>query len=227
MTLNGPTRSAAPSEDADTPRPPSPLQPGVPPRPILDAFYVPRGLLGRIGGGLMARGLPQQGEVADLVGTPGADLCELGCGPGVLADVVAEQYPRVRLHLVDPSEVMRVQAARRCRRWQLDGRVDISPGTADHMPLADEACDTLVSVNTVVMWPDLGAGLREIRRVLRPGGRLVLSWHSASAPSSNSRRLALHDSGIQVLTEALRATFSDVQTRDLTHSVAWEARRPA
>ncbi len=173
----------------------------------------------------MARGLPQQREIADLLATPGTDLCEVGCGPGVLGALLAQRNQQLRLYLVDPSPVMRSQAARRCRRWQSAGRVDISAGTADQLPLPDAACDTVVSVNTMVMWPDLAAGLREIKRVLRPDGRLVLSWHSATAPSRTSRRLALSDNVIRTLSDALRATFGDVQRHDLTHSGVWQAQR--
>ncbi|MDQ3240891.1 MAG: class I SAM-dependent methyltransferase [Actinomycetota bacterium] len=203
----------------------SSVQPGHPPRPILDAFFLPRGLLGRIGGVLMARGLPQQREIADLLATPGADLCEVGSGPGVLGALLAERHRQLRLHLVDPSPIMRSQAAHRCRQWQSAGRVDISAGTADQLPLPDAACDTVVATNTVVMWPDLAAGLDEIKRVLRPDGRLVLSWHSATAPSSTSRRLALSEDVIRTLSDALHATFGDVQRHELTYSVAWQAQR--
>ena len=63
-----------------TNEPPS-VQPGSPPRPILNAFFLPRGLLGRLGGRLMARGLPQQREIADLVSNPGTNLCEIGAVP--------------------------------------------------------------------------------------------------------------------------------------------------
>ncbi len=164
----------------------------------------------------MARGLPQQREIADLLTAPGTELCDLGCGPGVLGGLLAQRHQQLRLHLVDPSPVMRSQAARRCRQWQSAGRVEISAGTADQLPLADGACDTVVSVNTVVMWPDLAAGLHEIKRVLRPDGRLVLSWHSATAPSRTSRRLALSDDVIRTLSDALHATFGDFQRHDLT-----------
>lgn len=203
----------------------SSLQPGRPPRPILDAFYLPRGLLGRVGGALMARGLPQQREIANLLAIPGTDLCEVGCGPGVLGALLAQRHQQLRLHLVDPSPVMRSQAARRCRQWKSAGRVEISAGTADQLPLPDGACNTVVSVNTVVMWPDLAAGLREIKRVLRPDGRLVLSWHSATAPSRTSRRLALSDDVARTLSDALHASFGDFQRHDLTHSLAWQAQR--
>jgi hypothetical protein len=71
----------------------SPVQSGRPPRAILDAFFLPRGLLGRVGGLLMARGLPQQREIADLLTTPGIELCEVGCGPGVLGVLLAQRHP--------------------------------------------------------------------------------------------------------------------------------------
>jgi 2-polyprenyl-3-methyl-5-hydroxy-6-metoxy-1,4-benzoquinol methylase len=70
------------------------LQAGHPPSPILDAFFLPRGLLGRAGGALMARGLPQQAEAADLLAAPGTELCEVGCGPGVLACLLARRHPK-------------------------------------------------------------------------------------------------------------------------------------
>lgn len=173
----------------------------------------------------MARGLPQQREIADLLTAPGTDLCDIGCGPGVLGALLAQRHQQLRLYLVDPSPVMRSRAARRCQQWQSTGRVEISAGTADQLPLPDGACDTVVSVNTVVMWPDLAAGLREIKRVLRPDGRLVLSWHSATAPSRTSRRLALSDDVIRTLSDSLHATFGDFQRHDLTHSLAWQAQR--
>ena len=204
-----------------------PLQPGSPPRPILNAFFLPRGLLGRVGGALMARGLPQQREIVDLIGSPGTELCEVGCGPGVLGALLAERHPQLRLHLVDPSPVMRSDATRRCRQWQGAGRLSIAAGTAEKIPLPDATCDTVVSTNTVVMWPDLTAGLIEIRRVLRPEGRLILSWHSASHPSGSQRRLALSDEAADKLSDALRATFGDVQHHDLTYSTAWRARGTA
>lgn len=201
--------------------------PHRPPKPILNAFYLPRGLLGHVGGLLMSRGGAQQGEIADLITDPGTALCELGSGPGVLAAVLAERHPHLRLHLVDPSPVMRSQAARRCGGSIDSSRVSISDGTAESLPLPDRSCDTVVAVNSVLMWPDLTTSLTEILRVLKPEGILVLSWHSPTAPSSASRRLALTTYQIAEITEALQAAFGDVERRDLVHSVAWVARRHA
>lgn len=77
------------------------------------------------------------------------------------------------------------------------------------------------------MWPDLAAGLHEIKRVLRPEGQFVVSWHSASAPSSTQRRLALADDAIRKLSDALRSSFGEIQRHDLTYSIAWQMQRHA
>jgi SAM-dependent methyltransferase len=52
--------------------------------------------------------------------------------------------------------------------------VDIRVGTAEHLPWADEAFDAVISVNSLYYWSDLPKALGEIKRVLRPGGILVL-----------------------------------------------------
>jgi arsenite methyltransferase len=149
----------------------TPLQPGTPPRPILNAFVQPRGLTGRLGGLVMARGRAQQQEVAELLTDPGALLCEVGAGPGLMATLLGERHPELRLILVDPSPVMRSQAARRCADLIEKGRLTITDGTAENLGLADASCDMVLAVNSVALWPNPSAALAEIRRVLRPGAR--------------------------------------------------------
>ncbi len=55
--------------------------PHRPPKPILNAFYLPRGLLGRVGGLLMSRGGAQQGEIADLITDPGSAFANSAQAP--------------------------------------------------------------------------------------------------------------------------------------------------
>ena len=95
---------------------------------------VPRGLLGRVGVALMARGLPQQREIADLLvarapssATPAeaAASCPT-CSPNGI-------HPSARTWST-PSPAMRSQATHRGRQWQRAGRVDVSAGTADQLP---------------------------------------------------------------------------------------------
>jgi ubiquinone/menaquinone biosynthesis C-methylase UbiE len=201
------------------------LQPGTPPRPILNAFVHPRGLTGRLGGFVMARSRAQQQEIADLLDDPGEFMCEVGAGPGLMATLLAARHPRLRLALVDPSVVMRSQAARRCADLLINARVTIADGTAESLGLAEASCDTVLAVNSVALWPNPSTALAEIHRVLRPEAQVVLSWHSATARSANARRLALPADAIKDLMAALASMFDDVRQHDLTHSTAWTARR--
>jgi SAM-dependent methyltransferase len=93
-----------------------------------------------------------------------------GMGPGT---VLAAQ---VGAHVVavDPMPVMRgVLSARRL--WQRSRkRIEIVDGAAEHLPAQDASVDATWAVNAMHHWTDLHAGVAELRRVLRPGGRLVL-----------------------------------------------------
>jgi len=63
-----------------------------------------------------------------------------------------------------------VEAAR--ERW--GDAVEVHLADVASLPLADASADGVISVNTLYFWPDPAAALGEIRRVLKPGGRLVL-----------------------------------------------------
>jgi ubiquinone/menaquinone biosynthesis C-methylase UbiE len=55
-------------------------------------------------------------------------------------------------------------------------RVVLQLGTVASMPFADNAFDTVLAINSMQVWPDAPAGLREIRRVLAGGGRVALGF---------------------------------------------------
>lgn len=86
---------------------------------------------------------------------------------------------------VEPSLRMHRLALKRSRAARLP--VEMVGITAEKLPLADAAFDTVVSTYTLCTIPDPVAALREVRRVLRPGGRLLFSEHGR-APDENVRR---------------------------------------
>jgi SAM-dependent methyltransferase len=55
------------------------------------------------------------------------------------------------------------------------GRLELHHGDVGRLPLADGAVDSVLTVNTVYFWTDLGGAFGEVRRVLAPGGRLVVA----------------------------------------------------
>lgn len=162
-------------------------------------FGLPSGPLGRIGGALMARGNAEtERSLVRLAAiTDTETVLVLGPGPGIGLAAAGE---RAALAIgVEPSELMRESCARRCAGLIGEGRVRVVAGDAEHTGQADGSVDVLFSVNNVMFWPDREAGLAEASRVLRPGGRLLISAHERWLPGG--------------LADAVRAAgFTDVQS---------------
>jgi ubiquinone/menaquinone biosynthesis C-methylase UbiE len=99
---------------------------------------------------------------------PGQRVLDLGCGPGDGAAMLTKERDAVAIGL-DYSQGM-LDAARKEPR--LVGR--LTRGDAGRLPFKNGAFDKIVCTNSFHHYPDHFASLREMRRVLRPGGLLVL-----------------------------------------------------
>ncbi|HEX8455436.1 MAG TPA: class I SAM-dependent methyltransferase [Longimicrobium sp.] len=108
-----------------------------------------------------------------LAEMPAGALLDVGCGTALLLDalrgwgVTPERYVGA-----DPSpEMLRVAAGRIG-----DGaRAALVCAPAEALPFEDGAFDTVASVSSLHYWTNAEAGLREMRRVLRPGGRVIVA----------------------------------------------------
>jgi SAM-dependent methyltransferase len=96
---------------------------------------------------------------------PGGVVCDVPSGGGYLADHLPP-HRELRLIAIDPSEVF-------ARTWK-DERVEWHLAPLSDLPLQDDAIDALVSIAGLHHVEDRIAVLREMRRVLRPGGRLSI-----------------------------------------------------
>ncbi|HEY8087478.1 MAG TPA: methyltransferase domain-containing protein [Polyangiaceae bacterium] len=106
--------------------------------------------------------------------SPGARVVDVACGPGTLAAVASRAGMRV--DALDFSTEMIGQLRERIAREGLEG---IEPVVGDGMalPYADASFDAAFSLFGLFLFPDRAKGLGELRRVLRPGGRaIVSSW---------------------------------------------------
>lgn len=111
-------------------------------------------------------------------------VLEVGIGTG--RNMPFYDKSRVRYIIgVDPALQMHRLAARRVARAGLD--VELVGVTAETIPLEDASIDTVVSTYTLCTIPDAVAALREMRRVLAPGGRLLFCEHGR-APDASVRR---------------------------------------
>ncbi|HYH32729.1 MAG TPA: methyltransferase domain-containing protein [Pseudonocardia sp.] len=184
----------------------------------------PAGVRGTVGGQLMRLvNRAQQHEVARLLGPlSGMDVLEVGHGPGVLLGVLARSARHVTG--IDPSTEMRRLAVRAQAGAIAAGRLDVRAGDAGATGLPDAAVDRVVSVNNVAIWPDLDGGVAELHRVLRPGGRLVLSWHGGQRPARTARGLVLPEDRLRRISEALHARFPRVDRTLTRRCTVFEAR---
>lgn len=102
-------------------------------------------------------------------------VLEVGFGPGVGVRLAAARLRRGLVAGVDPSSMMLRRARWRNRQAVRRGRADLRRGTVEALPWRDGSFTHAYSVNTYFEWPDAAAGLAELARVLRPGGRLALT----------------------------------------------------
>jgi demethylmenaquinone methyltransferase/2-methoxy-6-polyprenyl-1,4-benzoquinol methylase len=104
----------------------------------------------------------------------GERALDLGCGTGDMAIAVARLSP-ADTHIigVDFSEGMLAVGREKLRRLGLSQRIELRQGDGQRLDFSDGAFDTVCSGWLVRNLADIPAGFREMRRVTRPGGRVV------------------------------------------------------
>jgi SAM-dependent methyltransferase len=97
---------------------------------------------------------------------PGQRATDVGCGPGALTGVLVERLGAESVRAIDPSAPF-VEA---CRE-RFPG-VDVRQGAAESLPFEDATSDVAAACLVVHFMTDPVAGVGEMRRVTRPGGRV-------------------------------------------------------
>jgi ubiquinone/menaquinone biosynthesis C-methylase UbiE len=114
---------------------------------------------------------------------PGQQALDVGCGPGALTGELAARLGPEGVAAVDPSAPF----AEACRRRLPDVRVEIA--AAEALPFPDGAFDAVLSQLVVNFIRDPPAGLREMRRVARPGGTVAAAVWDYSGEMTLLRRV--------------------------------------
>jgi ubiquinone/menaquinone biosynthesis C-methylase UbiE len=103
-----------------------------------------------------------------------AAILDVGCGGGRTIQRFAALAPEGTVAGVDYSSASVAVARETNAREVESGRVRIEQGSVAALPFADRTFDIVTAVETHYYWPDLPANVREILRVLKPGGEFVL-----------------------------------------------------
>ena len=159
-------------------------------------------------------------------------VLEIGCGHGRTLARLAERRCAF-VAGIDPSDVMARLARSRLRRSIEAGRAEIALASSAKIPHADARFDAAFAMHVVYFWNQPVADLREIRRVLRPAGRVLLGYRPRDAQTLAQLPATVYALRSVEEIEALlaEAGFVEIRTAERTIGSArhayTEARRPA
>ena len=136
----------------------------------------PRGLGGRM---MCALLVWQHGPITrwslDLLAVGPRDrVLDVGCGNGVAVDLIRRKAVQGTVAGIDPSSVAVEVCARKNAQAMRAGQVTVTQGEAVRLPFPDGSFDAVLALESFYFWSDQATGLREARRVLKPGGRILV-----------------------------------------------------
>jgi ubiquinone/menaquinone biosynthesis C-methylase UbiE len=101
-------------------------------------------------------------------------VLDAGTGPGTLTRDIARHQPQLQVYGIDLSADMIQLARDHAEREQLAKRVHFDTGNLAHLPYPDQTFDLIVSTISMHHWYELEQPFRDLYRVLKSGGRLLI-----------------------------------------------------
>ena len=140
-------------------------------------------------------------------------MLDVGCGGGRTVQKLAAMTEG-KVYGIDYSEAS-VAASRRTNSRELDaGRVDIQLASVSRLPFPDCTFDLVTAVETLYYWPDLPADVREILRVLKSSGTLLII--------AEAHKGSVYDALHGLVMKALKASYLTAEEhRDLLSTAGY------
>ena len=180
-------------------------------RRVRAQFARPTGLSGRVVGWIMASRASNRRRniwTVSLLDVQRDDrVLEVGFGPGIAVREISRLAVEGYVCGLDHSDEMLRQATRRNAAAIRTGRVDLRLGSVDCLPVFAEPFDKVLAVNAIMFWDQTIDRLEELRRVMRPGGRIAIT-HQPRGPGATDATAAAR--GAEIAAALTRAGFSDV-----------------
>lgn len=149
-------------------------------RLFIENFAHPDGLMGRIVAWRLDISNRQANEwtLSLLNLQPSDHVLEIGFGSGRTMQIAAGKVARGYISGVDASPSMLRLAQKRNMKLINQGRLELKLGEIEQLPYDDHSFDKVYAVQVINYLPDPGAGLKEVHRVTRPGGRVALFFEA-------------------------------------------------
>jgi arsenite methyltransferase len=186
-------------------------------RILAEQLRQPKGVLGRLAGHLMARmDKPSNDWAISLMNIePNDHLLEIGFGPGMAIEKVSQIALNGFVAGIDFSETMLEQARKLNASAIESGLVELKYGEVSSIPYGDELFDKVFGINVMYVLPDLSKAIKEMCRVLKPGGQITFCMPEKEFVEKR-RRLAPEDIFIlydidEVIRSLSEAGFSGVR----------------
>lgn len=171
---------------------------------LMNLFGQPNGLLGSIGGKILATANKEinQWTVSLLGVQPDDRVLEVGFGPGVAVEMISKIIKDGVLVGVDISEVMLSQAQRRNAAAIQEGRVKLILTAVENLPVFDHPFDKIYTINSIIFWEQPVERLKELRSWLKPNGRIAITLQSRSKGATDEMAHMEGEKLVQYLQEA-------------------------
>jgi ubiquinone/menaquinone biosynthesis C-methylase UbiE len=143
---------------------------------LMDQYKCPRGRHGRVVAALMNKGhgaLTLWG-LAQVNIEPDNVILDVGCGGGKTVSRLAQRAMRGKVFGIDYSADMVEYSKKLNRKLVAEDRVEIREGSVEKTSFPDNFFDLITAIETYYFWPVLPDALREIKRVLKPKGKLLI-----------------------------------------------------
>ncbi|GGJ32659.1 class I SAM-dependent methyltransferase [Deinococcus roseus] len=143
-----------------------------------DQYRTPRGLMGLlVGQDMLRQHAPEIHWTFSLLKLCGTEqVLEIGSGPGLLLGKMAREMKTGRVFGLDVSDSMVNLSRWRNLMQVLGGQLRVQEGDAAALPYSAHQFDCIVSVHCLYFWQDPLRVLQECLRVLKPEGKLVLTF---------------------------------------------------
>ena len=146
-------------------------------------------------------------------------ILDVGCGGGRTVSKLAAIAAQGKVYGVDYSDESVATTKKTNRHWVDLGRVEVRHGSVSQLPFSDGMFDVVTAVETHFWWPDLPGDMREVLRVMKPGGTFIIIAEVYKGAATAVSRLAekyASRTGMKLLSvDEHRQLFADAGYEDI------------